>query len=258
MKFCEHMQKAIRLSEPEWTPFFINYSLHKQFCKQLTPRHSDQEAVEGGAKEDSLASERQVLASDKQETMFFKALRAEVQKASELFKIAELLLSERLVCLLNSLTIFQNRDRVPLQDDGMRYCVKLKQACVNFYKEAILLEDFAMINYTAVSKLLKKHDRWSGFRTREKFMVNVMNKEPIAELLYLDEMLREAKDIFAQLEEEESKEGQKHVTDIANAVSGMDEDIKTCIEAILEMKDRSITMQQEEFGPAGCYHEDQI
>ncbi len=27
------------------------------------------------------------------------------------------------------------------------------EACVNFYKETLLLEDFAMINYTAVSKV---------------------------------------------------------------------------------------------------------
>eukprot|EP01084_Bolivina_argentea_P261390 441682_1 len=175
-KFGEHIQKAAGLSEPEWAPFFLNYTFLKQFCKHLTPRESDQETVEGGAEEETFASERRILASDKQETLFFKTLQTEVKKSSDLFKIAELQLSERLTCLLNAFAILQNCDRVPLRD-GVKYHTRLKQACVNFYKETLLLEDFAMINYTAVSKLLKKHDRWSGFRTREKFMVREFQKE---------------------------------------------------------------------------------
>eukprot|EP01084_Bolivina_argentea_P261392 441688_1 len=118
-KFGEHIQKAAGLSEPEWAPFFLNYTFLKQFCKHLTPRESDQETVEGGAEEETFASERRILASDKQETLFFKTLQTEVKKSSDLFKIAELQLSERLTCLLNAFAILQNCDRVPLRD-GMR------------------------------------------------------------------------------------------------------------------------------------------
>lgn len=54
------------------------------------------------------------------------------------------------------------------------------QACVNFYRDALLLEDFAMVNYTAVIKLLKKRDKLAGTADQRLFMAEVMAGQPFA------------------------------------------------------------------------------
>lgn len=54
------------------------------------------------------------------------------------------------------------------------------QACVNFYRDALLLEDFAMVNYTAVIKLLKKRDKIAGTADKSLFITEVMTGQPFA------------------------------------------------------------------------------
>jgi SPX domain protein involved in polyphosphate accumulation len=39
---------------------------------------------------------------------------------------------------------------------------RLMAACVKLYKDLLLLENFAIMNYTAFSKILKKHDKLTG------------------------------------------------------------------------------------------------
>lgn len=51
---------------------------------------------------------------------------------------------------------------------------------MNFYRDALLLEDFAMVNYTAVMKLLKKRDKASGTADQGAFMAEVMADQPFA------------------------------------------------------------------------------
>lgn len=56
----------------------------------------------------------------------------------------------------------------------------MKKACVSFYRDALLLEDFAMLNYTAVIKLLKKRDKIAGTSDQRPFMSEVMADQPFA------------------------------------------------------------------------------
>lgn len=51
---------------------------------------------------------------------------------------------------------------------------------MNFYRDALLLEDFAMVNYTAVLKLLKKRDKAAGTADKGLFMAEVMADQPFA------------------------------------------------------------------------------
>ena len=72
-----------------------------------------------------------------------------------------------------------------IQSNPMRFNIFfpfffLSQACVNFYRDALLLEDFAMLNYTAVIKLLKKRDKVAGTRDQRFFMAEVMADQPFA------------------------------------------------------------------------------
>lgn len=51
---------------------------------------------------------------------------------------------------------------------------------MKFYRDALLLEDFAMVNYTAVIKLLKKRDKLTGASDQKLFMDKVMAAQPFA------------------------------------------------------------------------------
>lgn len=39
---------------------------------------------------------------------------------------------------------------------------RLMAACVKLYKDLLLLENFAIMNYCGFSKILKKHDKVTG------------------------------------------------------------------------------------------------
>ena len=53
---------------------------------------------------------------------------------------------------------------------------RLMAACVKLYKDLLLLENFAIMNYCGFSKILKKHDRWTGFATKEKVTQQVARR----------------------------------------------------------------------------------
>jgi SPX domain protein involved in polyphosphate accumulation len=40
-----------------------------------------------------------------------------------------------------------------------------------------MLENYAVLNYCGLSKILKKHDKCTGFVTREKFMMNMVVRQ---------------------------------------------------------------------------------
>jgi SPX domain protein involved in polyphosphate accumulation len=40
---------------------------------------------------------------------------------------------------------------------------RLLMACVRFYKDVLLLENFTLMNYCGFSKILKKHDKVTGW-----------------------------------------------------------------------------------------------
>ena len=49
-----------------------------------------------------------------------------------------------------------------------------------------MLENYAVLNFCGLSKILKKHDKSTGFVTREKFMMNMV----IRQVLYERDTLR--------------------------------------------------------------------
>ncbi|CAM9952353.1 unnamed protein product, partial [Sphacelaria rigidula] len=79
--------------------------------------------------------------------------------------------------------------------------VKLMQACVNFYREALLLEDFAMVNFTAVIKLLKKRDKSTGTAYQRRFMAEIMHDQPFAMYPGVAKRVAQVERIFQEIED---------------------------------------------------------
>lgn len=70
--------------------------------------------------------------------------------------------------------------------------------CVALYKELLLLENFAVMNFCGISKILKKHDKWTGYATRHKFMHTILMKQPFATYVPLLQMIDRLEHIFME------------------------------------------------------------
>eukprot|EP00596_Hydrurales_sp_CCMP1899_P009154 CAMPEP_0119036388 /NCGR_PEP_ID=MMETSP1177-20130426/4090_1 /TAXON_ID=2985 /ORGANISM="Ochromonas sp, Strain CCMP1899" /LENGTH=169 /DNA_ID=CAMNT_0006996215 /DNA_START=601 /DNA_END=1107 /DNA_ORIENTATION=+ len=60
------------------------------------------------------------------------------------------------------------------------------------------------MNYCGFSKILKKHDKSTGFHTREAFMRNVMSQQNITNYPYVLELLRESEKLYKDIQNMES------------------------------------------------------
>ena len=153
MKFGHELQRVISVSDPEWAPYFIQYKLLKKFINGLS------------------LCEDETLA-------FFRALRSELEKSSRFFRAAQHILEIR-------------RDRI---DQALRSDVRnaALSACVSYYKDLLLLENFAIMNFIGYSKILKKHDKRTGIDTRTRFMKLCVAPQPFTHYPNLLKMIREA------------------------------------------------------------------
>ena len=248
MKFCKNLQKVVDISDPEWTPFWMNYKLLKKMIKELpnyptkgTAADSDSDdedsvtsSLGGGdnnntnnnpsleetaaaiAKQsnkrsfsESSSSSSMIVSSTTNlnqpassprevnpeilnkcpsEIQFFKVLHLEVEKATKFFHS----------------TLHEYNIRLDRVKEGIKYIaqvgkiglvlvkdlwLKLAKASFRLYKDLLLLENYAIMTDCAFSKILKKHDKNTGFGTREAFMVNVVKKSNFANYPDLLEMI---------------------------------------------------------------------
>ncbi|CAM9605057.1 unnamed protein product [Ectocarpus sp. 12 AP-2014] len=132
------------------------------------------------------------------EVEFYRLLRQELRKCSEFFTGVE-----GQVCL---------EVRQARVNEGWRQLLlpnvvvegnpnkRLMAACVKLYKDLLLLENFAIMNYCGFSKILKKHDKLTGFRTRESFMKNVVNNAPFVQYPKVIKMLSAVEALFKNIE----------------------------------------------------------
>jgi len=77
---------------------------------------------------------------------------------------------------------------------------RLLQACVKFYKDVLLLENFAIMAYCSISKILKKHDKLTGYVTRDAFMRNVMPQQNVTNYSFVMDLLRQAEKLFSDIQ----------------------------------------------------------
>ena len=85
-------------------------------------------------------------------------LRKELKKSTEFFRKAEIEYQIRWDRIWDSYLILKENT---LQYDSNAWA-RLLNACVKFYKDVLLLENFAIMSYCGFSKILKKHDKLTG------------------------------------------------------------------------------------------------
>uniref|UniRef100_A0A7S3JRM1 SPX domain-containing protein n=1 Tax=Aureoumbra lagunensis TaxID=44058 RepID=A0A7S3JRM1_9STRA len=224
MKFGHDLVKVISVSEPEWAPFFIQYKLLKKYIKQIPMNGSSSltEKKEENAISDEKCSkilkeekaQLEELVESKSEVAFFRVLRLELDKSSRFFQSSEQILEirrERIIEALRQLkqacadddnkndeTNSKNMKptkSVLFPDSGERALL----ACVAYYRDLILLENYAIVNYCGYSKILKKHDKRTGYQTRARFMNVCVSSKNFSDYPRLLEMIEEAEKLYKEL-----------------------------------------------------------
>ena len=143
MKFGKSLLHVIDLCEPEWGPFWINYKELKK-CINNIP-YSEQKSYD--------------MNQSEAEVRFFRLLKKEVKKVADFYCSSVELLTIRRDRIRTAHTILRDDDQLYDKEAWTR----LLSSCVRFYKDILLLENFAIMNYCGFSKILKKHDKHSGY-----------------------------------------------------------------------------------------------
>ncbi|GMH70573.1 hypothetical protein TrST_g14046 [Triparma strigata] len=290
MKFCKNLQKMIDLSNPEWTPFWVNYKMLKKVIKEIqnpeivhkkdSASDSDADAdVDGNvdegedaqaqgkgkgklkakakgrggkkAKAGKTAEEKESvpqhptvapaqlpdtsqtsMSKHPGEVAFFKLLHSELKKAQHFFERAQ-----------REFAIREERVK-----DAMEYCGKpgalmvqdrwsqLAKALYRFYKDLLLLENYAIMTFCSFSKILKKHDKNTGFTTREAFMTNVVSTANFSNYPVVVKMLENSQVLFQEVAAKLQLEGK----------GDLHRDERLFIDMIHRLNRQASEVQQEE------------
>jgi len=188
MKFGKHLLRVAGFSNPEWYPFWINYKLLKTLIKDLS--------VDATSKEDS------AIRKNPNEIVFFTHLHAEFKKVSSFFANLKKELKIRHDLIKDGKTIYSHPNFDSVEDKWD----KIGKSVYNLHNSLLLLETFAIMNYCAFSKILKKHDKKTGYKTKTSFMINVVNKSNFVKYPDVLTMIRECEELYNQFSQNVSRE----------------------------------------------------
>lgn len=135
-----------------YRPFWINYKLLKKKINDII----NEQGGEMRLRVDSVNVK--ALATSPCEIEFFRALQFELKKATDFFDTSENIFRIRLARVKESYRLLTEGIH---QIDNNSWKMLLS-SCLKLYKEALLLENFAIMNYCGFSKILKKHDKMTG------------------------------------------------------------------------------------------------
>mmetsp|Transcript_8262 Transcript_8262/g.8250 ORF Transcript_8262/g.8250 Transcript_8262/m.8250 type:complete len:327 (-) Transcript_8262:522-1502(-) len=193
MKFGKNLIHVVELSDPEWSSYWINYKFMKKKINDII-------ATQGSVNISDTQTTGKDISESSAEIDFFRLLKTELKKTCNFFSSAEQLYRIRYLRVSNTFMMLKDRSVIYDKNSWQR----LLAACVKFYKDVLLLENFAIMNYCGFSKILKKHDKSTGFHTREAFMRNVMSQQNITNYPYVLELLRESEKLYKDIQNMES------------------------------------------------------
>ena len=194
MKLGKSLLRIVDLSDPEWGPYWTNY----KFMKKKLKEYYGEECRTGVTVVDpAQASDPKEITKSSKEIEFFRLLRTELKKTSDFFISAEQIYQIRYQRVRDGYLMLQQKK--PTAHDKETW-TRLLSACVKFYKDVLMLENFAIMNYCAFSKILKKHDKITGYVTRDAFMGNVMSKQNFTDHPQVLEMIKQSERLFTEIQ----------------------------------------------------------
>lgn len=181
-----------------------NASLSRQL-----QNHGDKTAeVARKLSEDShneLEQRKEELGRNPGEKAFFKLLHAELKKATHFFDKAqqEFLIREERV--REGMEIMKQPNSIMVNEKWSL----LAKSIYRLYKDLLLLETFAIMTYCSFSKILKKHDKVTGYDTRAAFMQNVVHKANFTSYPRVMEMISRCERLYEEVSEQLMREGKE-------------------------------------------------
>lgn len=143
------------------------------------------------------------------EIAFFKFLHLELKKTVKFFGSAKKEFSIREQRVRDGMEIMRSSNSIMCAD---RWSTMAK-SIYRLYKDVLLLELYAIMTYCSFSKILKKHDKTTGYSTRIAFMSNVVNKANFTSYPDLLAMISRCETLFEEVSQKLLIEGNSALCD---------------------------------------------
>lgn len=157
-------------------PYWINYKFLKKLLHRIIGGHENQQVVNrpklitqhrhhNPAKESTnkqILQDLEEISKSNEERQFFSRLHKEVKKTNVFFNRIEIESSIRWDRIWNAYLLLKEKNFIADIFDKNGGWARLLTACVNFYRDMLVVENFAILNYDGFSKILKKHDKLTG------------------------------------------------------------------------------------------------
>ncbi len=126
---------------------WLDYKLMKKLLKTFKP-------------EDSETKDEHAIKSNPDERRFFTILKHELQKVEEGFLRLQGFHASRL------LHVLQTTAKEAKEED-----------LLDLHLKFLLLQNYAVLNYVGFTKILKKHDKVTGFSTKDQFLLKLVDDQ---------------------------------------------------------------------------------
>ena len=133
-----------------------------------------------------------------EQRLFLKTLNAELQKFNRFFISAEEDFVMKETKLEAAYRQVVNTDGSRAPSFTMQRCRATCRALADFHGELVLMEHWVSLNYTALVKILKKHDKRSNLSLRSPFLVSVL-QQPFYSTEVLTQLITKTESRFRKL-----------------------------------------------------------
>jgi len=139
------------------------------------------------------------------ERAFFKLLHSEFKKASHFFDRATEEFTIREERVREGMDIMRKPNSIMVNEKwGL-----MAKSIYRLYKDLLLLETFAIMTYCSFSKILKKHDKVTGYETKNAFMANIVNKANFTHYPKVLSMITRCEKFYEEVSANLLKEGKE-------------------------------------------------
>lgn len=173
------------------------------------------------------------------EVAFFKLLHSELKKAVRFFDRAteEFIIREGRVS--EGMNIMKQPNSIMVNEKW----TLMGKGIYRLYRDLLLLETFAIMAYCSFSKILKKHDKVTGYNTRIAFMTNIVNKANFTHYPKVLEMITRCESLYESVSENLHREGKEGLYEDERLFISM---IHRLNEQVLETEDSKIHAERKE------------
>lgn len=143
------------------------------------------------------------------EVAFFKFLHSELRKAIAFFEATTKEYKIREQRLRRGMEIIKGQSRSMVDDKWGT----MSRAMYMLYRDLLLLETFAIMTYVGFSKILKKHDKVTGYRTCTAYMESIVNKANFTHYPEVMSLISKVQSLHEEVSKRLENEGKKALSE---------------------------------------------